>query len=81
MQAIQQEAPSLIVTLAVMTLVGLLLALKVIPPGDTLVTGTVPVIVSYWFLRGAFQYQPPAPTVVTVPTAQAPQATVPEKSV
>lgn len=94
MAKLLDELPNLIVTISVLIMVTVLLVLKIIPTNDTIITATVPIIVSYWFLQGAFKYQPTNAvgtaitentlatkenTAVTLATAPAPMEVPPTK--
>lgn len=75
MQSVLNELPQLIVTLALLVMVTVLLIFGIIPKDDVLVGTVFTGVLSYWFLNGAFKFNPnntasaPAPTQPTLPPA------------
>lgn len=71
MQNVLNELPQLIVTLALLVMVTVLLIFGIIPKDDVLVGTVFTGVLSYWFLNGAFKFNPNLGGSVPAPAPQA----------
>jgi len=67
-----KELPTLIISVAFITMITILLVLHIVPPQDAF-AATSPLI-SFWFLSGAFRWQPAqSTTTVQTPAPEPPK--------
>ncbi len=63
METFLKELPALIVTLALIALAAVLLLMGKMSSSDPVIDTFMTTVVAYWFLHGAYQWQPsPPPT-------------------
>ncbi len=64
METFLKELPALIVTLALIALAAVLLLMGKMSSTDPVIDTFMTTVVAYWFLHGAYQWQPSPPTPV-----------------
>ena len=70
METFLKELPALIVTLALIALAAVLLLMGKMSSTDPVIDTFMTTVVAYWFLHGAYQWQPTPPTTLPPPPAQ-----------
>lgn len=72
MQHFLDELPSLILSTLLIAMLTLLLLFRVIAPSDQLVGTIATALISFWFLSGAFKWQPGGGSTSNTPAALLP---------